>query len=130
MEEEEDEEEEPPLPTSDLGGVPWKEAVRIHALLKGKSEEEADASRSREPGEEEEEQEEEEEEDEEEEEEEEEDYDAESSEGEKTIPPTAALPSLGILPACDRGPGLGSCAPAAPVQALTCRRKVEGHAGV
>ncbi|XP_053772640.1 F-actin-monooxygenase MICAL3 isoform X13 [Desmodus rotundus] len=80
MEEEEDEEEEPPLPTSDLGGVPWKEAVRIHALLKGKSEEEADASRSREPGEEEEEQEEEEEEDEEEEEEEEEDYDAESSE--------------------------------------------------
>ncbi|XP_053772643.1 F-actin-monooxygenase MICAL3 isoform X16 [Desmodus rotundus] len=81
MEEEEDEEEEPPLPTSDLGGVPWKEAVRIHALLKGKSEEEADASRSREPGEEEEEQEEEEEEDEEEEEEEEEDYDAESSEG-------------------------------------------------
>ncbi|MXQ92484.1 hypothetical protein E5288_WYG001052 [Bos mutus] len=30
------EEEEPPLPTSDLGGVPWKEAVRIHALLRGK----------------------------------------------------------------------------------------------
>ncbi|XP_053521464.1 F-actin-monooxygenase MICAL3 isoform X6 [Artibeus jamaicensis] len=85
MEEEEDEEEEPPLPTSDLGGVPWKEAVRIHALLKGKSEEELVTSRSREPGEEEEEEQEEEEEEEveeeEEEEEEEEDYDAESSEG-------------------------------------------------
>ncbi|XP_014385396.1 PREDICTED: protein-methionine sulfoxide oxidase MICAL3 isoform X9 [Myotis brandtii] len=40
------EEEEPPLPTSDLGGVPWKEAVRIHALLKGKSEEELDALKS------------------------------------------------------------------------------------
>ena len=40
------EEEEPPLPTSDLGGVPWKEAVRIHALLRGKSEEELEASRS------------------------------------------------------------------------------------
>ncbi|XP_019371109.1 PREDICTED: protein-methionine sulfoxide oxidase MICAL3 isoform X4 [Gavialis gangeticus] len=47
MEEEEEEEEEEPvqpqLPTSDLGGVPWKEAVRIHALLKGKSEEELEA---------------------------------------------------------------------------------------
>ncbi|XP_066237216.1 F-actin-monooxygenase MICAL3 isoform X14 [Saccopteryx leptura] len=43
---EEEEEEEPPLPTSDLGGVPWKEAVRIHALLKGKSEEELDALKS------------------------------------------------------------------------------------
>ncbi|XP_066090565.1 F-actin-monooxygenase MICAL3 isoform X3 [Saccopteryx bilineata] len=42
----EEEEEEPPLPTSDLGGVPWKEAVRIHALLKGKSEEELDALKS------------------------------------------------------------------------------------
>ncbi|XP_059540278.1 F-actin-monooxygenase MICAL3 isoform X19 [Myotis daubentonii] len=41
-----EEEEEPPLPTSDLGGVPWKEAVRIHALLKGKSEEELDALKS------------------------------------------------------------------------------------
>lgn len=40
------EEEEPPLPPSDLGGVPWKEAVRIHALLKGRSEEELEASRS------------------------------------------------------------------------------------
>lgn len=49
MEEEEEEEEEPPLPTSDLGGVPWKEAVRIHALLKGKSEEELDALKSYEP---------------------------------------------------------------------------------
>ncbi|CAK6442962.1 unnamed protein product [Pipistrellus nathusii] len=46
---EEDEEDEPPLPTSDLGGVPWKEAVRIHALLKGKSEEELDALKSYEP---------------------------------------------------------------------------------
>ncbi|XP_059582510.1 F-actin-monooxygenase MICAL3 isoform X3 [Alligator mississippiensis] len=47
MEEEEEGEEEEPvqpqLPTSDLGGVPWKEAVRIHALLKGKSEEELEA---------------------------------------------------------------------------------------
>ncbi|XP_024896851.1 F-actin-monooxygenase MICAL3 [Pteropus alecto] len=46
----EEEEEEPPLPTSDLGGVPWKEAVRIHALLKGKSQEELEASKSCEPG--------------------------------------------------------------------------------
>lgn len=45
-EEEDEEEEQPPLPTSDLGGVPWKEAVRIHALLKGKSEEELEASKS------------------------------------------------------------------------------------
>ncbi|KAM7116652.1 F-actin-monooxygenase MICAL3 isoform 16-T17 [Molossus nigricans] len=42
-------EEEEPLPTSDLGGVPWKEAVRIHALLKGKSEEELGTSQSCEP---------------------------------------------------------------------------------
>ncbi|XP_075066797.1 F-actin-monooxygenase MICAL3 isoform X14 [Mixophyes fleayi] len=33
---EEDEEEEQ-LPASDLGGVPWKEAVKIHAKLKGQS---------------------------------------------------------------------------------------------
>uniref|UniRef100_A0A8C0K2W4 F-actin monooxygenase n=1 Tax=Canis lupus dingo TaxID=286419 RepID=A0A8C0K2W4_CANLU len=59
---EEEEEEEPPLPTSDLGGVPWKEAVRIHALLKGKSEEELEASKSFGPGHEEDEEEEEEEE--------------------------------------------------------------------
>ncbi|KAB1254305.1 [F-actin]-monooxygenase MICAL3, partial [Camelus dromedarius] len=72
MEEEEEEEEEAPLPTSDLGGVPWKEAVRIHALLKGKSEEELEASGSFEPGDEEEEEEDEDEEDEEEEDEEEE----------------------------------------------------------
>uniref|UniRef100_A0A671DUL6 F-actin monooxygenase n=1 Tax=Rhinolophus ferrumequinum TaxID=59479 RepID=A0A671DUL6_RHIFE len=44
------EEEEPPLPTSDLGGVPWKEAVRIHALLKGKSEGELEALESYELG--------------------------------------------------------------------------------
>uniref|UniRef100_A0A673VGZ2 F-actin monooxygenase n=1 Tax=Suricata suricatta TaxID=37032 RepID=A0A673VGZ2_SURSU len=70
--EEEEEEEEEPLPTSDLGGVPWKEAVRIHALLKGKSEEELEAAKSYEPGNEEEEEEEYEEEEEEEYEEEEE----------------------------------------------------------
>ncbi|XP_010177783.1 PREDICTED: protein-methionine sulfoxide oxidase MICAL3-like, partial [Mesitornis unicolor] len=39
MEEEDDEEDDelllPQQPPSDLGGVPWKEAVRIHALLKG-----------------------------------------------------------------------------------------------
>ncbi|XP_047643906.1 F-actin-monooxygenase MICAL3 isoform X9 [Phacochoerus africanus] len=64
--EEEEEEEEPPLPASDLGGVPWKEAVRIHALLKGKSEEELEASGSFEPGDEDDEDEEDEEEEEEE----------------------------------------------------------------
>ncbi|XP_030069646.1 F-actin-monooxygenase MICAL3 isoform X3 [Microcaecilia unicolor] len=36
MEEEEEEGQTQP-PSSDLGGVPWKEAVRIHALLKGKT---------------------------------------------------------------------------------------------
>ncbi|XP_072622504.1 F-actin-monooxygenase MICAL3 isoform X15 [Vulpes vulpes] len=78
---EEEEEEEPPLPTSDLGGVPWKEAVRIHALLKGKSEEELEASKSYGPGHEEDEEEEEYEEEEEEEEEEEyEEEEEESSE--------------------------------------------------
>uniref|UniRef100_A0A4X2M4W5 F-actin monooxygenase n=1 Tax=Vombatus ursinus TaxID=29139 RepID=A0A4X2M4W5_VOMUR len=69
---EEEEEEESRLPPSDLGGVPWKEAVRIHALLKGKSEEELETSKRLEPGNEEEEEEEEEEDDDEEEEEEEE----------------------------------------------------------
>nr|XP_055171342.1 F-actin-monooxygenase MICAL3 isoform X1 [Nyctereutes procyonoides] len=78
---EEEEEEEPPLPTSDLGGVPWKEAVRIHALLKGKSEEELEASKSYGPGHEEDEEDEEYEEEEEEEEEEEyEEEEEESSE--------------------------------------------------
>ncbi|XP_065261242.1 F-actin-monooxygenase MICAL3 isoform X4 [Emys orbicularis] len=53
MEEEEEEEEEeepgqPQLPTSDLGGVPWKEAVRIHALLKGKNEEEPESQKNHE----------------------------------------------------------------------------------
>ncbi|XP_040830489.1 F-actin-monooxygenase MICAL3 [Ochotona curzoniae] len=75
-EEEEEEEEEPGLPPSDLGGVPWKEAVRIHALLKGKSEEELEASKTFEPGNEEEEEDEEEEY----EEEEEEEYDEEEEE--------------------------------------------------
>ncbi|XP_053261194.1 F-actin-monooxygenase MICAL3 isoform X9 [Podarcis raffonei] len=61
-EEEEEEEEQPQQPTSDLGGVPWKEAVRIHAMLKGKSEEELDTEKNHdnEPEEEEEEEEEEE----------------------------------------------------------------------
>ncbi|KAM5299035.1 F-actin-monooxygenase MICAL3 isoform 2-T2 [Ctenodactylus gundi] len=72
---EEEEEEEDQLPTSDLGGVPWKEAVRIHALLKGRSEEELEVSKSFEPGEGEEEEEESEEEEEEEEYEEEEEED-------------------------------------------------------
>ncbi|KAM8974754.1 F-actin-monooxygenase MICAL3 isoform 1-T1 [Pelodytes ibericus] len=38
-EEDEEEDEDEALPASDLGGVPWKEAVKIHAKLKGKSEE-------------------------------------------------------------------------------------------
>ncbi|XP_051011236.1 F-actin-monooxygenase MICAL3 [Acomys russatus] len=69
-EEEEEEDEDDQLPTSDLGGVPWKEAVRIHALLKGRSEEELEASKNLEP----------EEEEEYEDEEEEEDYDEEEEE--------------------------------------------------
>ncbi|XP_012879150.1 PREDICTED: protein-methionine sulfoxide oxidase MICAL3 [Dipodomys ordii] len=81
MEEEEEDDEEDQLPTSDLGGVPWKEAVRIHALLKGRSEEDLEASKSFGPEEEEEEGEEEEEEEEEEDyEEEEEEYDEEEEE--------------------------------------------------
>ncbi|XP_062990905.1 F-actin-monooxygenase MICAL3 isoform X1 [Elgaria multicarinata webbii] len=80
MEEEEEEEEEgqPQQPSSDLGGVPWKEAVRIHAMLKGKSEEELEAEKNHDHEEEEEEEEEEDEEEEREEEEEE----ASSEEGE------------------------------------------------
>ncbi|XP_050020128.1 F-actin-monooxygenase MICAL3 isoform X4 [Alexandromys fortis] len=69
-EEEEEDDEDDQLPTSDLGGVPWKEAVRIHALLKGRSEEELEASKNYEP----------EEEEEDEEEEEEEEYDEEEEE--------------------------------------------------
>ncbi|KAM9245342.1 F-actin-monooxygenase MICAL3 isoform 4-T4 [Leptosomus discolor] len=75
MEEEDEEEEDelllPQQPPSDLGGVPWKEAVRIHALLKGKSEEEIEAEANHEI---------EDKEDEEEEEEDEEEEDEESSE--------------------------------------------------
>ncbi|XP_060101780.1 F-actin-monooxygenase MICAL3 isoform X3 [Heteronotia binoei] len=73
MEEDEEEEEEgrPQQPTSDLGGVPWKEAVRIHAMLKGKSEEELETEKNHDVEEEEEGEEEEEEGEEEEEEEEE-----------------------------------------------------------
>ncbi|KAM9638593.1 F-actin-monooxygenase MICAL3 isoform 11-T12 [Morphnus guianensis] len=74
MEEEDEEEEDelllPQQPPSDLGGVPWKEAVRIHALLKGKSEEQIEAEENHEIEGKEEEEEEEEEEDEEEEDEE------------------------------------------------------------
>lgn len=109
MEEEEDEEEEEPrLPPSDLGGVPWKEAVRIHALLKGKSEEELEASKSFEPGNEEEEEEEEYEE------EEEEDYDEEeeeSSEGQNKIcaPNPALSPKvICFMRECKRFLGLTS----------------------
>ncbi|XP_061274393.1 F-actin-monooxygenase MICAL3 isoform X9 [Bos javanicus] len=80
------EEEEPPLPTSDLGGVPWKEAVRIHALLRGKSEEELEASRSFGAGEEEEEDEEDEEEEEEEEEDEEDEEEDEDESSEVGSP--------------------------------------------
>ncbi|XP_039220939.1 F-actin-monooxygenase MICAL3 isoform X4 [Crotalus tigris] len=82
-EEEEDDEaaEQPQQPTSDLGGVPWKEAVRIHAMLKGKSEEELETEKNHD-NEEEEEAEEEEEELEEEEEHEEEEEEVSSEEGE------------------------------------------------
>lgn len=79
------EEEEPPLPTSDLGGVPWKEAVRIHALLKGKSEGELEALESYELGDKEEDEDDEDDEDEDEEEE-------ESSEGQKAAPSSASDP--------------------------------------
>ncbi|XP_005144415.2 F-actin-monooxygenase MICAL3 isoform X5 [Melopsittacus undulatus] len=69
MEEEDEEEDDelllPQQPPSDLGGVPWKEAVRIHALLKGKSEEEIEAEENHEIEDKEEEEEDEEEEDEE-----------------------------------------------------------------
>ncbi|EGW04922.1 Protein MICAL-3 [Cricetulus griseus] len=82
-EEEEDDDDEDQLPTSDLGGVPWKEAVRIHALLKGRSEEELEASKNLEPEEEEEEYEEEEE-------EEEEEYDEEEEESSEVT----GLPSV------------------------------------
>ncbi|NWX79815.1 MICA3 monooxygenase, partial [Alca torda] len=79
MEEEDEEEDDelllPQQPPSDLGGVPWKEAVRIHALLKGKSEEEIEAEENHEI-----EDKEDEEEEEEEEEEDEEEEDEESSE--------------------------------------------------
>ncbi|KAM9204001.1 F-actin-monooxygenase MICAL3 isoform 4-T4 [Mergus octosetaceus] len=81
MEEEDEDEDElllPQQPPSDLGGVPWKEAVRIHALLKGKSEEEIEAEENHEI--EYKEEEEEEEEDDEEYEEEEEEEEEESSE--------------------------------------------------
>lgn len=79
QEEEEEEAEQPPVSPSDLGGVPWKEAVELHAKLRGNHGTEGEArvdtvSRDEEL-------EEEEEEDEEEEDEEEEDEDEDSSEG-------------------------------------------------
>uniref|UniRef100_A0A8B9CAX8 F-actin monooxygenase n=1 Tax=Anser brachyrhynchus TaxID=132585 RepID=A0A8B9CAX8_9AVES len=82
MEEEDEDEDElllPQQPPSDLGGVPWKEAVRIHALLKGKSEEEIEAEENHEIEYKEEEEEEEDDEEYEEEEEEEEEESSEAS---------------------------------------------------
>uniref|UniRef100_A0A8C3BCP9 F-actin monooxygenase n=1 Tax=Cairina moschata TaxID=8855 RepID=A0A8C3BCP9_CAIMO len=84
MEEEDEDEDElllPQQPPSDLGGVPWKEAVRIHALLKGKSEEEIEAEENHEIEYKEEEEEEEEDDDEEYEEEEEEEEEESSEAG-------------------------------------------------
>ncbi|XP_009471859.1 PREDICTED: protein-methionine sulfoxide oxidase MICAL3 isoform X1 [Nipponia nippon] len=78
MEEEDEEEDDellPQQPPSDLGGVPWKEAVRIHALLKGKKKEENEAEENHEI-------EDKDEEEEEEEEDEEEEYEESSEEGE------------------------------------------------
>ncbi|XP_048113058.1 protein-methionine sulfoxide oxidase mical3a isoform X18 [Alosa alosa] len=87
MEDEDEEEEERQPGPSDLGGVPWKEAVEIHAKLKGDSDAEAEGTRNglgprihvQEDGEMEDDMEGGEEEDEEEEEEEEDDEDDESS---------------------------------------------------
>ncbi|XP_073506541.1 F-actin-monooxygenase MICAL3 isoform X23 [Phyllobates terribilis] len=54
MEEDEEEEEQDdgyePAPSSDLGGVPWKEAVKIHAKLKGRSADEMEADQAVYPG--------------------------------------------------------------------------------
>ncbi|XP_078529748.1 F-actin-monooxygenase MICAL3 isoform X18 [Lissotriton helveticus] len=49
-EEEDDEEDQAQAPSSDLGGVPWKEAVRIHALLKGQEEGNSEAEKAPEAG--------------------------------------------------------------------------------
>ncbi|XP_041967316.1 protein-methionine sulfoxide oxidase mical3a isoform X20 [Alosa sapidissima] len=46
MEDEDEEEEERQPGPSDLGGVPWKEAVEIHAKLKGDSDAEAEGTRN------------------------------------------------------------------------------------
>ncbi|XP_060047358.1 F-actin-monooxygenase MICAL3 isoform X7 [Erinaceus europaeus] len=105
MDEEEEEEEEELLPTSDLGGVPWKEAVRIHALLKGKSQEELEACKSFKPGNEEDEEEEEEEEGEENEEEE----DEESSEEGEYCPWDRELRQGQWLQLLSRDVTLGTC---------------------
>ncbi|KAM6286236.1 F-actin-monooxygenase MICAL3 isoform 2-T2 [Spheniscus humboldti] len=96
MEEEDEEEEDelllPQQPPSDLGGVPWKEAVRIHALLKGKSEEEIEAEENHEI------EDKDEEEEEEEEEEDEEEEDEESSEETEYIRgKSKCLPAAGNL---------------------------------
>ncbi|XP_073400201.1 F-actin-monooxygenase MICAL3 isoform X10 [Dendrobates tinctorius] len=53
MEEDEEDEEQDdgyePAPSSDLGGVPWKEAVKIHAKLKGRSVDEMEADQALDP---------------------------------------------------------------------------------
>ncbi|XP_056373892.1 F-actin-monooxygenase MICAL3 isoform X1 [Hyla sarda] len=76
-EEEEQEDGEDHLPSSDLGGVPWKEAVKIHAKLKGRGADEMVGDNAAGPG-----VSEDEEEDEEEEEEDEEEEEPSSEEGE------------------------------------------------
>uniref|UniRef100_A0A8C5PJD4 F-actin monooxygenase n=1 Tax=Leptobrachium leishanense TaxID=445787 RepID=A0A8C5PJD4_9ANUR len=45
MEEEDEEELDEGLPSSDLGGVPWREAVKIHSKLKGMSEEQLETEK-------------------------------------------------------------------------------------
>ncbi|XP_048113059.1 protein-methionine sulfoxide oxidase mical3a isoform X19 [Alosa alosa] len=112
MEDEDEEEEERQPGPSDLGGVPWKEAVEIHAKLKGDSDAEAEGTRNglgprihvQEDGEMEDDMEGGEEEDEEEEEEEEDDEDDESSDetcGEEEDP-EAEAGSLNIEPGTER----------------------------
>lgn len=83
QEEEEEEAEQPPASPSDLGGVPWKEAVELHAKLRGNHavEGEAGVDAVSRDGELEEEEEEEDEEEEEEDEEEDDEEDEDSSEG-------------------------------------------------
>lgn len=81
QEEEEEEAEQPPASPSDLGGVPWKEAVELHAKLRGSHGVEGEAGVDTVSGDGELEEEEDDEEEEEEEEEDEEEEDEDSSEG-------------------------------------------------